>query len=54
MARIKRFASLWIIAAILFFVVGAVTSEGRAVYIALGVIFFVLAANAKRSDKTDT
>ena len=53
MAKTNLAASLWIIAAILFFLVGALRSEGRAVYIAVGVIFLLLAGNAKRRNKTD-
>jgi hypothetical protein len=53
MAKTKLAASLCKIAAILFFLAGALRSEGRAVNIALGAVFLIFAANAKRKSKAD-
>ena len=51
MAKTNLAAALWVIAAILFLLAGAVRAEGRAINIALGAIFLLFAANARRRNK---
>ena len=53
MAKTNLAASLWVIAAILFFLAGGLRSEGRAINITLGAIFLLFAANARRSNKAE-
>ena len=48
MTKASLLGSLMMTVAIIFFVASAVWSEGRAVNIALGVVFLLLAINAKR------
>jgi len=43
-----RMGFLWFIVAVLFFLAAMVWEEGKAVYIALGVVFIILASNAVR------
>ena len=43
-----RMAFLWFIVAVLFFLAAMIREEERAVYIALGVVFIILAGNAGR------
>jgi hypothetical protein len=52
MTRIRLLGSLFMIVAITFFVGALFRSEGRAVYVALGVVFLLLAVKAKRKRET--
>jgi hypothetical protein len=53
MTKTRLAGSLMMAASIIFFVAGAIRSENRAVNIALGVVFLILAINVKKRKDED-